>query len=58
MKPFYVVTKIIRSPGKMKAYFFIQNCFKCDYYHYKVLSVIMTITVQGTVAFGNARITL
>ena len=42
----------------MKAYFFIQNRFKCDYYHYKVLSVIMTITVQGTVAFGNARITL
>jgi len=38
----------------MIAYFFIQNCFRCDYDHYKVLSVIMTITVQ----FSNARITL
>jgi len=26
--------------------FFNQNCFKCDYDHRKVLSVIMTITVQ------------
>jgi len=25
--------------------FFIQNCFKCDYDHYKVLNMIMTITV-------------
>ena len=29
----------------MIAYLFIQNCFRCDYDHYKVLSVIMTITV-------------
>jgi len=28
----------------MIAYFAIQNRFKCDYDHYKVLSVIMTIT--------------
>jgi len=27
----------------MIAYVFIQNCFKCDYDHSKVLSVIMTI---------------
>ena len=26
-------------------YLFIQNCFKCDYDHYKVVSVIMSITV-------------
>jgi len=29
----------------MVAYFSIKNSFKCDYDHYKVLSVIMTITV-------------
>jgi len=29
----------------MIAYFFVQNCFKRDYDHYKVLSVIMTFTV-------------
>ena len=29
----------------MIVYFFIHNCFKCDYDHYKVFSVIMTITV-------------
>jgi len=29
----------------MMAYFFIQIVFKCDYDHYKVLSVVMTITV-------------
>ena len=29
----------------MIAYLFIQNCFRCDYDHYKVLSVIMTIAV-------------
>jgi len=28
MEPFFVIAKIIGSPGKMKAYFFIQNCFK------------------------------
>jgi len=33
-------------PAKMIAYFFIQNCFKCDYDHY------------SAVAFGNAWITL
>jgi len=37
----------------MIVYFFIQKCFKCDYGHYKVLSVIMAITVQSTVAFGT-----
>ena len=42
----------------MIAYFFIQNCFKCDYDHYNVLGDIITITVQSTVAFGQARITL
>ena len=42
----------------MIAYVFIHNIFKCDHNHYKVLSVIMTITVQSTVAFGNARLTL
>jgi len=30
----------------MIVYFFIQNCFVCDYDQYKVLSmIIMTITV-------------
>jgi len=31
--------------AKMIAYFFIQNCFRCDYDHYKVFTVIMAITV-------------
>jgi len=31
--------------AKMIAYFFIQNCFRCDYDHYKVMTVIMTIAV-------------
>jgi len=31
--------------AKMIAYYFIQNCFKCDYNHY------------STGAFGNTRIT-
>jgi len=26
-------------------YLLIQNCFKCDYDHYKVVSMIMNITV-------------
>jgi len=48
MEPLFVVAKIIRSPvlENMIAYFFIQNCFKCDYDHY------------SAVAFGNSRITL
>jgi len=37
------------------AYFFTENCVKCDHDYYKVLSVIMTITVQSTVAYGDAR---
>ena len=45
MEALFVVAKVIGSPGKTMAYFFFQNCFKCDYDHYKVLSVIMTITV-------------
>jgi len=42
----------------MVAYFFIQNYFKCDCDPYKALRVIMTITVQNTVAFGNTPITV
>jgi len=42
----FVVAKMIGSPDKNHTYFFIQNCFKCDYHHHhKILSVIMTITV-------------
>jgi len=41
MEPLFVAGKI--SPGKKIAYFFIQNCFKCDYDHY------------STVACGNWR---
>jgi len=42
----FVVADIIGSPflEKLKAYSFIQYCFKYDYDHYSVLSVIMTIT--------------
>ena len=59
MEPFFVVAKIIGSTGKLTAYVFIKIFFsKCDYDHQKVLSVIMTNTVQSTVAFGNAKITL
>jgi len=45
MEPLLVVTKIIGSHGKNDSLFFIQNCFKCDYDHHKVLSAMMTITV-------------
>jgi len=44
--PIFVVVYIPDYPAKTIAYFFIQNSFKFDYDHY------------GTVAFGNARITL
>ena len=44
MEPLFVVAKIIDHLEKIIAYFFIHNCFKCDYDHYEVLSVIMTIT--------------
>jgi len=44
VEPLFVVAKIIDHVTKMIAYFFIHNCFKCDYDHYKALSVIMTIT--------------
>ena len=43
MELLFVVAKIIGSPGKNDSL---------------VLSVIMTTTIQNTVAFGNARITL
>ena len=45
MEPHFVKAKIIGYLANMIAYFFIENCFKCDYEHY------------STVAFGNARIT-
>jgi len=48
MELLFVVAKIMGHLAKMIAYFFIQI----------VLSVIMTTTIQNTVAFGNARITL
>jgi len=59
MELFFFVAKNNRIPSQMKAHCFIQNCFKCDYDHYKVLSVIMTITSQSrpTAEFDNARIT-
>ena len=41
----FVVAKIMESPGKMIAYCFIQNYFKRDHDHDKVMSVIMTIRV-------------
>jgi len=31
----------------MIVYVFIQSCFTCDYEHYTVLSMIMTIIVAG-----------
>ena len=37
MEPLFVVAKITASPGKMIAYFFIKNCFKCDFDHYSRL---------------------
>jgi len=43
--PTFFVAEIIGLLGKNFSLLFIQNCFKCDYDHYKVLSVIMTITV-------------
>jgi len=47
MEPLFVVAKLIGSPGKNDSlYFFIQNCVRCDYDHYKILSGIVTITVQ------------
>ena len=36
----------------------MQKCFKCDYNHYEVLSVIMTIAVLLPLAFSNARTAL
>jgi len=53
-----VTAKRIGSPGKNDRLLFHSKLFKCHDDHYKVLSVIMTITVRSTVAFGNARITL
>ena len=48
MELLFVVAKIMGHLAKMMAYF----SFKI------VLSVIMTTTIQNTVAFGNAQITL
>jgi len=51
MEALLVVAKIIGSPSK--------NYSPQPTFSFKiVLCVIMTITVQSTVAFGNARITL
>jgi len=51
MKPLFVVAKIVGSRDKHDS---PQPTFSVKI----VLSVIMIITVQSTVAFGNARITL
>jgi len=54
MESLFIVAKIIRSPCKMIAYFFIQNCLKCAYDHYKGLSDhFSTVNHYSTVAFGN-----
>ena len=45
MEALFVVAKIVESPDKMIAYFFIQKWFKCDDDNY------------STVAFGIIRIT-
>jgi len=45
MEPLCVVAEIMGSPGKSHSLLFIQNCFKCDYEHYTVLTVIMSITL-------------
>ena len=34
MELLFVVAKIMGHLAKMMAYFFIQNCFKCDYDHH------------------------
>jgi len=43
---FGLILAALLLPAKLIAYFFIQNCFKCDNNHY------------GAVAFGNTRLTL
>jgi len=45
MEALFVVAKRIGHLPIMIDYFFIQNCFKCDYDPYKVVSVNMTVTV-------------
>jgi len=55
MEPFFVVDKIIGSSSKNDSLLFHSKLYavwlwplqssECDYDHYKVLSVIMTITV-------------
>jgi len=45
MKALFVVAKIIGLPGKNDDYFLFQNCSECDYDCYKVVSVIMIVTV-------------
>jgi len=51
MEPLFMVAKIVGSPGKNDN---PQPTFPVKI----VLSVIITITVQSTVTFGNARMTL
>ena len=56
MESLFVVAKIIGSPCKMIAYFFIQNCLKCAYDHYKVwvtISVLLTITALLHLAMSD-----
>jgi len=43
---FGLILAALLLPAKLITYFFIQNCFKCDYNHY------------STVSFGNTRLTL
>jgi len=43
---FGLILAALLLPAKLIAYFFIQNCFECDYNHYSI------------VAFGNTRLTL
>jgi len=45
LEPLFAVTKTIGSPGKTDSLLHHLNCFKSDYEHYRVLSVIMTITM-------------
>ena len=52
----FVVAKIIGSPGTNDILLFYSKV--CDYVHYEVLSVIMTITVLLPLAFSNARTAL
>jgi len=59
MQPIFGVVNIIGSPGKIYSLLSIQNCFQVWLWPLQsVLSVIIIIALQSTLAFGNARITL